>query len=118
MAVRVRSWAGGSLPGKEGKDVSGGGSVRWTRTTGQEVRVGKCGTGRPPLCSLVLEGGEPGLGQLVAVGMGRMPVLDLLDPRNLTEGRYPGKDRVGLGIRGDGGSSPSRDLVGTGWVLG
>ena len=35
------------------------------------------------------EGGEPGLGQLVATGLGMMPVLDLVD---LTGGKGEGSD--------------------------
>lgn len=39
-----------------------------------------------PLWGFLLPGGEePGLWQLVALGLGGMPVLNLADPQNLTE---------------------------------
>lgn len=62
------------------------------------------------------EAGEPGLGQLVATGLGGTPVLHLVDPRNLGSqflgrvGRVPGS--------GEKGARVGRRIWGTGWVLG
>lgn len=57
---------------------------------------------------------EPGPGQLVAPEVGRMPVLDLLDPWNLTGGRLGVSSREGSGGSRDQGGRGLRSVVGSG----
>lgn len=107
QAGRVAENLGWRQPGRgeEGEDVSGVGSVGWMRTWGQEVSMAT---------PLGVQDREPGPGQLVAPEVGRMPVLDLLDPWNLTRGRLGVSSREGSGGSRDQGRRGLRSVVGSG----